>query len=174
MRAETMTSGCDKGRFLDGEYIPGVESDRLIGYRMGPIGSDGSDGSDGRMALEARAVPPAMSLIRSERLSTTHRAPVRLWTAPHRLRDRMDAESDSVEFIESDREKEVSELDAGELADLRERAGDGGEEAIAALREAGRWPETGTLETGAGTAASKPKEKAEAPSWRKLTDFRRC
>ena len=113
VRAETMTSGCDKGRFLDGEYIPGVESDRLIGYRMGPIGSDGSDGSDGRMALEARAVPPAMSLIRSERLSTTHRAPVRLWTAPHRLRDRMDAESDSVEFIESDREKEVSELDAG-------------------------------------------------------------
>ena len=48
-----------------------------------------------------------------------------------------------------------------------------GGEAIAALREAGRWPETGTLETGAGTAASKPKEKAEAP-WRKLTDFRRC
>jgi hypothetical protein len=49
----------------------------------------------------------------------------------------------------------------------------GDEEAIAALREARRWPETGTLETGAGTAASKPKEKAEAP-WRKLTDFRRC
>jgi hypothetical protein len=80
----------------------------------------------------------------------------------------MDAESDSVEFIESDREKEVSELDAGELADLRECAADGDEEAIAALREAGRWPETGTLETGAGTA-SKSKEKAEAP-WRKLTE----
>jgi hypothetical protein len=80
----------------------------------------------------------------------------------------MDAESDSVEFIESDREKEVSELDAGELADLRERAGDGDEEAVAALREAGRWPKTGTPHTGAGTAASKPKEKGEAP-WRKLT-----
>ena len=89
----------------------------------------------------------------------------------HRVRDSMDADSDSdsVELIESEREKEVSELDAGELADLRERAGDGDEEAIAALREAGRWPETGTLETGAGTAASKPKEKAEAP-WRKLTE----
>ena len=83
--------------------------------------------------------------------------------------DSDDARSSDLRLVESEREEEVSELDPGELADLRERADDGDEEAVAALREAGRWP-AGTPNTGAGgTAASKPKETAEAP-WRKLTE----
>jgi len=77
--------------------------------------------------------------------------------------------SGGVELVEHEREEEVSDLDAGALADLLELARDGDEEAIAALREAERWPEAGTQNTGAQTGASKAKEKAEAP-WRKLSE----
>ena len=51
--------------------------------------------------------------------------------------DSDDARSSDLRIVESEREEEVSELDPGELADLRERADDGDEEAVAALREAG-------------------------------------
>ena len=70
----------------------------------------------------------------------------------------METDSDesrsSDRLVESEREKEVSEHEAGELTSIVaiKCAEDGDEEAIAALSEAGLWP-AGTPNTGAGTAA---------------------